>query len=189
MTVATTLLAKGSTLLSTLAFVAETAGDDAHQRVLDRLGDADRRALAGLESTDEVEFAFVQRVWRATDAVLAPVRPDWAVRSGEFSIESTGTQLYGGIVRKSSPLLFLTQGISLFQLYYRPGNMEVVESSEDRAVLRLIGFDHDEPIFCQRQTGGLACALAIAGGKESSVAHVRCALEGDAYCEWELRWG
>ena len=183
------LLGKGSTLLSTMTFVAETAGEEALARVVEALDAADRAALAGLAATDEVSFALLRRLWRAVDTVLGASRPDWPERSGEFSIESTGTRLYGGIVRKASPLEFLNQGVSLFQLYYRPGDMQVVETADDRAVLRLVGFDHDEPIFCRRQTGGLACALAIAGGHETSVAHVRCALEGDAFCEWELRWG
>lgn len=189
MSTAPALLGKGSTLLSTLAFVAESAGEEALARAIATLGDEDRRAIAGLHATDEVEFALLCRLWHAVDAVLGATRPDWPERSGEFSIESTGTRLYGGIVRKASPLEFLNQGVSLFQLYYRPGDMQVVETADDRAVLRLVGFDHDEPIFCRRQTGGLACALAIAGGHETSVAHVRCALEGDAFCEWELRWG
>jgi predicted hydrocarbon binding protein len=55
-------------------------------------------------------------------------------------------------------------------------------------VLRLVGFEHGSPFFCRRQTGGLAQAVAIAGGERPRVRHVRCALEGDAFCEWELRW-
>jgi hypothetical protein len=66
--------------------------------------------------------------------------------------------------------------------------MEVVERGEGRVVLRLVGFDHDEPLFCRRQSGGLHRALQAAGGSEPRVTHVRCALEGDAFCEWELAW-
>jgi hypothetical protein len=55
-------------------------------------------------------------------------------------------------------------------------------------VLRLVGFDHASPIFCRRQTGGLRQAVALAGGENPRVKHVRCVLEGDAFCEWELRW-
>lgn len=43
-------------------------------------------------------------------------------------------------------------------------------------------------LFCQRQSGGLRCALALAGGVDAAARHVRCALEGDAFCEWELSW-
>jgi len=180
--------AKASTLLSTAAFIAERMGEEVLARVL-AAAPADVRDLLGrVGPTDEVSFDDVRRLWRAADAVLAAQDPQWVERSGEFSIESTGLQLYGGILRKATPLAFLTQHVSLFRLYYHPGNMEPVESEDARAVLRLDGFDHGEPLFCRRQTGGLRCAITLAGGQDAHVEHVRCTLEGDAFCEWELRW-
>jgi hypothetical protein len=98
-------------------------------------------------------------------------------------------QLYSGILKKSNPTEFLTQSVSLFRLYYRPGNMEVVYEAPGTAVLRLVGFDAGTPLFCRRPTGGLECALKLAGGVAPRARHVRCALEGDAFCEWELGWG
>ena len=97
-------------------------------------------------------------------------------------------QLYSGILKKSTPTEFLTQSVSLFRLYYHPGDMEVVYDSPGAAVLRLVGFDPGTPLFCRRQTGGLRCAITLAGGLEPRTRHVRCALEGDAFCEWELGW-
>jgi hypothetical protein len=55
-------------------------------------------------------------------------------------------------------------------------------------VLRLVGFDPADRTFCRRQTGGLLCSIQLAGGTQGSVRHVRCSVEGDAFCEWELRW-
>src|SRR5690606_39650866 len=104
------------------------------------------------------------------------------------SIESTGVQLYSGILRKRSPHEFLTQSVSLFQLYYSPGDMQVVEEEATRAVLRLSGFDSEDVLFCRRQTGGLRQALLQAGGESPRVKHVRCVHAGDAFCEWELTW-
>jgi hypothetical protein len=125
--------------------------------------------------------------------VIGGAVPDWPERAGAQAIESYGVQLYGGILRKASPLEFVTQSVSLFRLYYHPGDMKVVEQEPvdekgGRVVLRLVGFAHDSPLFCRRQTGGLMCALALAGGEDPHVRHVRCTLEGDAFCEWELRW-
>ncbi len=84
---------------------------------------------------------------------------------------------------------FLTQSVSLFRLCYHPGDMEVVESTEGQAVLRLVGFQAMDPLFCRRQTGGLKWAIEIAGGAAARVRHVSCELEGDAFCEWDLPWG
>ena len=179
--------AKGSTLRSTLDFLAAEAAP-AVEPILGSLSAEDRRAIAEAAPTDEVPLALLLRLWRAADGALAGERPGWIERSGAFAIESTGVQLYGGILRKASPREFLTQRVSLFKLYYQPGNMEVVEEAPGRAVLRLVGFDPGDTLFCRRQTGGLLRTIEMAGGREAAVRHVRCALEGDAFCEWELRW-
>ena len=180
--------AKGSALRSTLAFVAQRAGERGVDDVLARLRPEERRAVSAVAATDEVPMELMRAVWSATDAVLGPADPGWQERSGAFSIEGAGVQLYGGILLKQSPLEFLTQRVSLFRLFYQPGNMEVVEAENGRAVLRLVGFDAGDTTFCRRQTGGLLRSVELAGGASPSVRHVRCSVEGDAFCEWELRW-
>jgi len=180
--------AKGAALRATLDFVAREAGFERLDRAMARLAADDRRRIELAAPTDEIPFRLVRALWGAVDAELRDVDPRWIERSGAHSIESLGVQLYGGILKKRSPDEFLTQSVSLFRLFYQPGDMHVVETEPGRAVLRLVGFDHDEPLFCRRQTGGLVRALAIAGGESPSATHVRCAVEGDAFCEWELRW-
>ena len=179
--------AKGSTLRSTLDYLGAEAGP-AVDRILGSLSPEERRAVEGAAPTDEVPLELLLGLWRAADRVLAPEHPGWIERSGAFAIESMGVQRYGGILRKASPREFLTQRISLFKLYYQPGNMEVVEEGTGRAVLRLVGFDPGDRLFCRRQAGGLLRSVEMAGGRDAEVRHVRCALEGDAFCEWELRW-
>ena len=186
-------VAKGSTLRATLAFTASVAGEGAVERILGALPAATRARVRDAAATDEVPFAVWRALSDATELALGATVPDWPERAGAWAIESTGLQLYGGILRKASPIEFLTQSVSLFRLYYQPGDMKVVEHEAvgergGRGVLRLVGFDHGSPIFCRRQTGGLRQAVALAGGERPRVRHVRCTLEGDAFCEWELRW-
>ena len=181
-------IAKGSTLRTTMEFVRGEHGDAVLEQVLGRMPEGRRREVEGAAATDEIPFDLALELWRETDAVVGASDPGWMERAGERSIESTGVQLYGGILRKATPTEFLTQGVSLFQLYYHPGNMEVVETDDGRAVLRLVGFDHPDPLFCRRQTGGLRRALTLAGGTDATARHVRCVSEGDAFCEWEVGW-
>jgi hypothetical protein len=185
--------AKGSTLQATLAFVRGAAGDDGEARVLARLAARDRAAVRGAGATDEVPFALADRLSRAVDAELGAAHPDWPEVSGARAIDSLGVRLYGGILRKATPLAFLTQEVSLFRLYYHPGDIQPVEAEAlpagaGRVVLRLDGFAHASPWFCRRQSGGLARAAELAGGRRVRARHVRCALVGDAFCEWELTW-
>lgn len=181
--------AKGSVIQSTLEFLRAEAGEATLARVLARIPAEERARILRAAATAEVPYALVRTVWASADEVLGETDPAWMERAGAFSIRSTGVQHYSGILRKSSPIEFLTQSVSLFRLYYGPGDMEVVQEAPGTAVLRLVGFDAGTPLFCQRQTGGLRCALTIAGGLEPRTRHVRCALEGDAFCEWELAWG
>lgn len=188
--------AKGSVLLSTVAFLEAEGGPELRERVLDRLEPSVRRAMVAADPTEAVPFDRVLALWRAADAELAgddeesagSSESGWAERAGAFSIASYGQELYGGILRKSSPREFLTQPVSLYRLYYHSGDMEVVREEPGRAVLRLAGFDQPDPLFCRRQTGGLREALDLAGGERARVRHVRCVVEGDAFCEWELQW-
>jgi hypothetical protein len=171
-----------------MEFIRMEKGEDVLHRVLERIPESDRELLISRKPTDEVPMSLASALWRAADEELRDEEPDWVERAGGYSIEVPGVRMYSGLLRKSTPSEFLTQRVGLFRLYYHPGNMEVVEEGEDRAVLRLVGFDHGDPLFCRRQTGGLRRALSEAGGLEPRSDHVRCVLEGDAFCEWELRW-
>jgi hypothetical protein len=182
------IYAKGATFRSTLDFLARDFGDATIELVLAELPAQARNAIHSAVPADELPFDLLLALWRAADRHLADAEPDWIERSGAFSIESSGVQHYGGILRKSSPLEFLTQRISLFRLYYHPGDMEVVYREPGRAVLRLVGFSPGGTLFCRRQTGGLRRALELAGGGAPHVVHIRCSNDGDAFCEWDLRW-
>lgn len=180
--------AKGSTVRSTLAFVELRYGAAVTSSALAAVAPELREQFASLQPTDEFAYARLVSLLQAIDALLAEQFPSWAEESGAHAIDSLGVQMYGGILRKATPRAFLTQSVSLFRLYYHPGDMEVVEDAAERAVLRLVGFDPVTQLFCRRQTGGLRRAIEIAGGGAARVRHVRCRIEGDAFCEWELHW-
>jgi hypothetical protein len=182
-------IARGSTLHSTLAFVRSIAGDEGAERVLAALDDDARRRVEEARATDEVPLTLLLALWGVVEEELGESHPEWPERSGAFAIDAIGVQQYGGILLKKSPEDFLTQRVSLFRLFYHPGNMEVVRVDEGHAVLRLVGFDPMHPAFCRRQTGGLLRSVQLAGGPAAAIRHVRCSLEGDAFCEWELHWG
>lgn len=180
--------AKGAILVSTVEFLRRDRGEDVLRAVLSDLAEEDRRAIEEVTPTDEIPFRMALDLWKAADARLGAEDPAWMERAGAYSIESSGQELYGGILRKADPLEFLTQPVSLFRLYYHTGDMEIVQQEPGRVVLRLVDFDAAASLFCRRQTGGLRRAVELAGGSETSVRHVRCAVEGDRFCEWDLRW-
>jgi hypothetical protein len=185
---ATMATARGSTAQATVEFIRRSYGEAALAAILSGLGEEERHRLLTADMTDHLPYELLFCFWRLADGKLGAAHPDWMEQAGAYSIDSLGQQLYGGLLRKASPLEFVTQSVSLYRLYYSQGDMEPVEVGPGRAVLRLVGFDALGPLFCRRQTGGLLRATELAGGKNARVKHVRCSFEGDAYCEWELRW-
>jgi hypothetical protein len=184
----TSATARGSTAQATLQFIRQTYGDVMLASILGKIDAPTRSLIAGAAMTDELPYDALLSVWRAADESLRDRDPQWMEAAGAYAIDSVGQQLYSGLLRKASPMEFVTQSVSLFQLYYAPGDMVPVEVEPGRAVLRLIGFAALGSLFCRRQTGGLRRAAELAGGKGVRVTHVRCEHEGDAYCEWEIRW-
>lgn len=171
-----------------MAFIRDTYGASTLDAVMEKLDPDVRARVEHAAMTDELPYALLHAVWRSADETLRGRDPQWMEQAGAFAINSLGQQLYGGLLRKASPSEFVTQSVSLFRLYYAPGDMVPVEVEPSRAVLRLVDFPAIGPLFCRRQTGGLRRATELAGGKDVRVTHVRCEHEGDAYCEWELRW-
>lgn len=188
MRTATTATARGSTAQATLAFIGQMYGRSTLDGILSQVAEPARERVTRAAMTDELSYETLLALWRAADEVLRPCDAHWMEAAGAFAIDSVGQKLYGGLLRKANPTEFVTQSVSLFQLYYAPGDMVPVELEPGRAVLRLDGFPTAGALFCERQTGGLRRAAELAGGHEVKVRHVRCEHEGDAYCEWEIRW-
>ena len=184
----TTAVARGSTAQATLEFIRRAYGAEALDAILARLAPESRTRICTAATTDELPYEALVALWQAADAALGRAHPRWMEEAGAFAIESLGQQLYAGLLRKTSPVEFVTQSVSLFRLDYSPGDIVPVEVEPGRAVLRLIGFEPIGPLFCRRQTGGLIRATELAGGRQVRVTHVRCEHEGDAFCEWEIRW-
>jgi predicted hydrocarbon binding protein len=181
-------MARGSTAQATVQFIRQTYGDIMLESILRRLDHPTRALIAGAAMTDELPYDALLSLWRSADESLRDDNSNWMETAGAYAIDSVGQQLYSGLLRKASPTEFVTQSVSLFQLYYAPGDMVAVEVETNGAVLRLVGFPGFGGLFCQRQTGGLRRAAELAGGKGVRVVHVRCEHEGDAYCEWQMRW-
>lgn len=182
------LYTRGSTLRSTMEYLEYALPAAELEAVLGRLSPKDREQIESASVTDDVPYHVALALWRSADVALGPIDPQWAEHAGAEAIRVRGMQLYKGLLQKPSPEDFLTQHISLFQRYYRPGDMKVMEHRPGRASARLLGFEPGDALFCRRLSGGWLAAITLAGGKDAVVHHPRCVMEGDLFCEWQVGW-
>ena len=179
---------RGSTLKSTMEFLERELSDADRAEVLARLTPEERALLEHVTLTEDVPYSLALSLWRSADKALGLIDPDWVERAGAESLRVRGVQQYSGLLRKPTPMEFLAGHISLFQRYYRPGDMIITDRTPGRATARLVGFEPGDTLFCRRLTGGWRAAIEIAGGRDADASHPRCVLEGDPFCEWEVRW-
>jgi LacI family transcriptional regulator len=182
------MMTRASTLRSTLEYLDREVDATTRETILAALPAAERAVVERAPEQEEVPYEVALHLWRAIDVALRTRDPQWMERMGAFAIERAADHIGDIFLHRPSPLAFLTQQVPLFRLYYRPGDMVVVDHGADHAIVRLVGFEPQDPLFCRRFTGGWTHALQITGGREVRIRHLRCACEGDLFCEWTLRW-
>jgi len=96
------LFTRGSTLRSTVEFLAHALPAEECERVLARLTPSDRALVEHASVTDDVPYEVALNLWRSADLALAAIDPAWAEHAGAESIRVRGVQLYS--VCCSSPL-------------------------------------------------------------------------------------
>jgi hypothetical protein len=178
----------GLALRNSLEHLQRVATAEERDAIMDALPEADRELLRHPGEHEEVPYAVALRLWRSTERVLAQRDPQWMERMGVAAVQAIDVQLGADLVRRDAPLGFLTRQIPLFRLYYRPGDMILIDHGPGHAVVRLVGFDPEDPLFCRRFTGAWDAAVRMNGGRDVTVRHLRCTCEGDMFCEWLLRW-
>lgn len=179
---------RGLTLHSTIEYLEHALSRSEFDVVLSRLSAEERAWLDRASLTDDVPYPVALSLWRSADEALRNMEPQWAEHAGAESIRVRGMQFYSGLLKKPTPVEFFAQHISLFQRYYRPGDMIITERGSGRATARMVGFEAGDRLFCRRLTGGWLAGMQIAGGRDVTVNHARCVLDGDLFCEWEVQW-
>ena len=178
----------GLALRNSIEHLRRVASAEEGRAIMDALSEADRELLHAAGEHEEVPYAVALRLWRSTDRVLGARDPQWMEKMGAAAVQAIDVQLGADLVRRDAPLGFLTRQIPLFRLYYRPGDMVLIDHGPGHAIVRLVGFDPEDPLFCRRFTGAWDAAVRMNGGRDVTVRHLRCTCEGDMFCEWLLRW-
>lgn len=182
------MMTRASTLRSTVEYLDRVLDRQTREATLARLPAAEREIVERAPEQEEVPYEIALHLWRAIDATLAPHDAQWMEHMGAYAIERAADHIGDVFLHRPSPLAFITQQVPLFRLYYRPGDMVVLDHGANHAIVRLVGFEPADPLFCRRFTGGWTAALQITGGRDVVIRHLRCACEGDLFCEWTLRW-
>src|SRR3954467_392746 len=178
----------GSTIVLTLAYVRERAGEDGVRRVLELAGD--RRSLA--ELADETEWStYDQRIalFEAAAEVLGD--RDAARRIGETALDFKLTSGVKPLLRAlGSTAALLRQIPPIAGRFSRVATMEAPSVSGDAATLtyRVDDAHQANAHDCAFITGILSRVPTAFGLPPASVVHDECQVDGAERCVYDLRW-
>jgi hypothetical protein len=112
-----------------------------------------------------------------------------AWESGRYSADSA---LSGGIykffVKASSPNFIISRANRVFTTYYRPCEMNVVETGSHRVVVHIESQEKMDELVELRIAGWMERALEISGCKELKVDIPKSFSKGDGLTRFDMRW-
>ena len=178
---------KGGLVRARFLFVALRHGPETWERVLSRLGEEDRRALAEIVIDDWYPLGMLDRLDHAIADELGG-RPEEMFRElGEFSATSSLSGPYRSLLN-SDIHSFLTQSALIHHAYQDFGSASY-ESLSDTSGLLTIKYDTPPPAsFCISGSAYFRRAVELCGARSARISHSRCSSRGDPVCEFYMTW-
>jgi uncharacterized protein (TIGR02265 family) len=181
---------KGSVLRARLALVEELAPGDGRKRVLARLEETDREALASLLASAWYPFELGKRLDEAIVQELGGGRGDFFERLGEASAEKNLGP--GGVHRSflvpGDPHAFLAKTPLIYSHYYDQGRRDYEKTGEKEAVLTTREAETFSAPDCLTVVGWYRRALAMCGASAPRVVEEECRAKGGSVCRYRLAW-
>ena len=179
---------KGSVLKSRLAFVEEHFGAEGLERVLEGLGEADRRSLGMILTARWYPFEIGKRLDEAIVRVLGAGRPEFFERLGVASAEKNLTTLHKNFITPGDPHAFLGKAPSIYSLYYETGRREYARIGDREGVLTTYDAETFSGPDCLTVVGWYKRALELCGAKGVRVTEEECRARGGSVCRYRVAW-
>lgn len=180
---------KGAALLSRRAFVVEEYGEEAWQRLLDRLPEDDRRQLQGRVLTSSWHpFALNERLDAAIVAEVGGSDPAVFERIGARSARKNLTGPHAAFLAKGNPERFLAASDRIYDFYYDTGYRTYEATGPGSGVITTFEAETFSQTDCMTVIGWYKEALRMCGAESVEMIEESCRSQGDANCRYRLKW-
>ena len=178
---------KGGAVQSRLEFVRDRGGDEAVQRVLARLSEADRKVCSQLLTGAWYPFELNARLDEAIAAEM-DIGDRVFLLMGEKSAAHNLSASHRVFVTDRDPQGLLKRTAQIYQSYYDTGRREYERTADNKAILRT----YDSATFskhdCLTVVGWHRKAIEMCGGKNVRVIETKCRAAGADVCEYVCSW-
>lgn len=178
--------ARGITFLSTIRFVKETYGREAHDRILAALAPRHCGTFLGpLREASWKPLADLVAYAETGRNLLAPDDPAYYRKLGLFT-GRVERQMGGFAPMVADPATAMRLAPVIWSSLFDAGRMEFVVKGEREGVARITGFK-TSPELCETNRGAIEGLLGTER-MAASVTQTACAAEDSPYCELRVVW-
>jgi hypothetical protein len=111
-----------------------------------------------------------------------------AWEAGRFSAEAGLTGIYKMFVKLGSPKFIIGRAATIFESYYKPSKMEVVDLEDNKVVIHIQQFPELERLVELRICGWIEKALEVSGSQSVNVSVTKSLTQQDSVTEIVITW-
>lgn len=179
---------KGTALVSTARYLAETFGQLALNRIVAELSPEERQSMEGLLASAWYPLPLLVKVMRLARAQLGAQAPDIVRDIGRASADYGLKGIYKIFFKVGTPSFIISKAPTVMKTYYSTGRAYTTVNEEKHAGMEMVDLEDPAPEVCERLEGWMQRTIQLSGGKSVRVVHAKCVNRGDPVCRWEGWW-
>lgn len=179
---------KGLGFINVRSFVTDRYGAPAWKALVDSFPPADRAVLSSIVSIGWYELDLYARLIRALDQQLGRGNLKLVYALGRFEAERDLTGVHQWFLKLFGPSTAIDQIGKYWQRFHDTGAWTMIRPGDRQVIAQLAGWGVVDAALCRELLGYLGRALELLGGRDISLSHPRCRVEGEPVCEFHLAW-
>jgi hypothetical protein len=179
---------KGSPVRSLQKFIDADLTAEQRERLFQALPpEYVTRFRSPILATETLPVSMLNRFTEEAAKAKGEPLASFARRAGREAAADAVKGIYRFFALVMTPPVVLSKAGVMWSSLYNRGELRVVEQTAASARIRLLDFP-SEPAMCGRFVGWLERMAEMTGVKNVQVEQTRCASEGEACCEWIVKW-
>ena len=179
---------KGRVMLNARDFVVSRDGTDAWRRVLQRLAEEDRDAVASMIPAGWYPMALNDHVNRAIVDALGGGRNEPMEALGRYAAETDLRTIHRLFLRMANPAFVLERLAEFWRRYQDSGTWTVTRQANNRVLARLEGWGSRDEATCVRLGAYSKHLFELVGARNVWLERRACEARGDAACVFAGGW-
>ena len=179
---------KGRVILNARDFVVTRDGSDAWRRVLGRLPDEEREALASMIPAGWYPMALNDHVNRAVVDSLGGGNGEPMEALGRYAAETDLKTIHRLFLRMANPAFVLERVAEFWRRYQDSGTWTVVREADNRVSAHLTGWASRDEATCVRLGAYSRHLFVLVGARHVWLERRACEARGDPACVFAGGW-